>query len=35
VIEGMSNKKAPGEEGITSEIYELTLKILPKSITAM
>jgi hypothetical protein len=35
VIEGMDNKKAPGEDGITAEIYKQTFKILPKSITAM
>jgi hypothetical protein len=35
VIEGMNNKKAPGEDGITAEIYKLTFKIFPKSITAL
>jgi len=35
VIEGMNNEKAPGEDGITAEIYKLTFKIFPKSITAM
>jgi len=35
VIEGMNNKKAPGEDGITAEIHKQTFKILPKSITAM
>ena len=35
VIEGMNNKKAPGEDGITEEIYKLTFKVFPKSITAM
>jgi retron-type reverse transcriptase len=35
VIEGMNNKKAPGEDGITAEIYKLIFKILPKSITAL
>ena len=34
VIEGM-NKMAPGEDGITAEIYKLTLNIFPKSITAL
>jgi len=34
VIEGMNNKKAPGEEDIKTEIYKLTFKIFPKSITA-
>jgi hypothetical protein len=31
----MNKKKAPGEDGITAEIYKLTFKIFPKSITAM
>ena len=35
LIEGMNNKKAPGENGITTEIYKLTFKIFPKSITAL
>jgi len=35
VIEGMINKKTPGEDGITVEIYKLTFNIFPKSITAM
>ena len=35
VIEGMNNKKALGEDGITAEIYKLTFKIIPKSITAL
>ena len=35
VIEGMDNKKAQGEDGITAEIFKQTFKILPKSITAM
>jgi hypothetical protein len=35
VIEGMDNKKAPGEEGITAEINKQTFKIIPKSITEM
>jgi DNA-dependent RNA polymerase auxiliary subunit epsilon len=35
VIEGMNNKKAPGEDGITAEIYKITLNIFPKSITAL
>ena len=35
VIEGMSNKKAPGKDGIRAEIYKLTFKMFPKSITAM
>ena len=32
--EGMNKKKATCEEGITVEIYKLTFKIFPKSITA-
>jgi hypothetical protein len=35
VIEGMDNKKAPGEDGITAEIFKQTFKIFPASITAM
>jgi len=35
VIEGMDNKKAPGEDGITAEIHKQTFKILSKSITTM
>jgi len=35
VIEGMDNKKAPGEDGITAEIHKQTFKIFPKSITAL
>jgi len=35
MIEGMNNKKAPREDGITAEIYKLTFKIFPKSFTAM
>ena len=31
----MNNKKAPGKDGITAEIYKLTFKIFPKSITAL
>jgi hypothetical protein len=31
----MNNKKSPGEDGITAEIYKLTFKIFPKSITAL
>jgi hypothetical protein len=31
VIEGMDNKKAPGEDGITAEIFKQTFKILPKA----
>jgi hypothetical protein len=31
----MDNKKAPGEVGITAEIYKQTFKIIPKSITDM
>jgi hypothetical protein len=35
VIEGMNNKKAPGEDGITAEIYKLTFNLFTKSITAL
>ena len=35
VIEGMNNKKAPGKDGKTAEIYKQSYKIFPKSITAM
>jgi len=34
-VESMDNKKAPGEDGITGDIYNHTFKILPKFITAM
>jgi 3,4-dihydroxy-2-butanone 4-phosphate synthase len=34
-IKGMDNKKAPGEDRITGDIYNYTFHILPKSITAM
>jgi hypothetical protein len=34
-VEGMGNKKAPGEDGITDDIYNHTFNILPKFITAM
>jgi hypothetical protein len=35
VIEDMDNKKAPGEDGITAEIFKQTFKIFPASIKAM
>jgi len=35
VTEEMSNKKAPGENGITAEIYKLTFKIFKKIIIPM
>jgi len=35
VIEEMNNNKATGEDGITAEIYKLTIKIFPNNITAM
>jgi hypothetical protein len=35
VIEGMKNKKAPGEDGLTAEIHKQTFQLFPKSITAM
>jgi hypothetical protein len=28
-VESMGNKKAPGEDGITGEIYKSTFKIFP------
>ena len=31
----MGNKKAPGEDGITSEIYKSTIETLPRYITAI
>ena len=34
-IEGMGNKKAPGENGITGEIYKSSFEIFPNYITAM
>jgi hypothetical protein len=34
-IKDMGNKKAPGEDGITGDIYNHMFHILPKSITAM
>lgn len=33
VTESMNNKKAPGEDGITGEIYRQTFQIFPKYIT--
>lgn len=35
IIEGMDSRKAPGEDGITGEIYKHNFNIFPKSITAM
>ena len=35
IIEGMDGRKAPGEDGITGEIYKHTFNIFPKSITTM
>ena len=34
-VESLNNKKAPGEDGITGEIFKQTFKIFPKFITAM
>ena len=33
-VNSMDNKKAPGEEDITGEIYKQTFEIFPKYITA-
>jgi len=35
VIEETKNKKSPGEDGITAQIFNVTFKIFPKIITAM
>jgi hypothetical protein len=34
-VASMGNKKAPGEDGITSEIYKSTIEILSRYITAI
>ena len=34
-VASMGNKKAPGEDRITSEIYKNTFEILPRYITAI
>jgi hypothetical protein len=34
-FESMGNKKAPGEDGITSEIYKIVFEIFPNYITAI
>jgi hypothetical protein len=34
-VASMGNKKAPGEDGITGEIYKSTFVILPRYITAI
>jgi hypothetical protein len=34
-VETLNNKKAPGEDRITGEIFKQTFKISPKFITAM
>jgi len=34
-VESMDNKKAPGEDGITGDIYKQTFNTFPKFITAM
>jgi hypothetical protein len=31
----MNNRKAPGEDGITSEIFNLAFQTIPKFITAL
>jgi hypothetical protein len=33
-VANMGNKKVPGEDGITSEIYKNAIEILPRYITA-
>jgi hypothetical protein len=35
VVASMGNKKAPGEDGITSEIFKSLVEILPRYITAV
>jgi hypothetical protein len=35
VIKDMSNKKAPGEDGLPNEVWKGVMKILPKYITAI
>jgi hypothetical protein len=35
IIEGMDGKKAPGEDGITGEIFKHAFNIFPKGITAI
>jgi hypothetical protein len=34
-VESMGNKKAPGKDGITSEIYKIAFEIFPNYITAI
>ena len=34
-VTSMGNKKAPGEDGVTSEIYKSLVEILPRYITAI
>ena len=34
-VESMGDKKAPGEDGITGEIYKSTFEIFPSYITAL
>jgi len=34
-VESLNNKKAPGEDGITGEIFKQIFQIFPKFITAM
>jgi len=34
-VASMGNKKAPGEDGITDEIYKSTIEILPRYVTSI
>jgi hypothetical protein len=34
-VESMNNRKAPGEDGITGEIFNLAFQTIPKFITAL
>jgi hypothetical protein len=35
IIEGFNSRKAPGPDGITSEILTLVFKSLPKTVTSI